>query len=182
MVRRYDRVGVVRASTGPLLVPGSGHRANLTERRSVLDFDDCYRATALLSSGECSACAACRPHPPTPIVEVTPAAADGLVLTQAVDAPNPLPRFDNSAVDGYAVYSPDIARADYGRPISLPVHRHIAAGNPTPMTLTPGTTDKIMTGARSRRAQPGSCPSKTSTGSAEPRTSSDLSCPVPTCG
>ena len=73
--------------------------------------------------------------------------AGGLVLASPIDAPNPLPRFHNSAVDGYAVCSADIAAADRTRPVSLPVRHHIAAGSPTPMTFTPGTTDKIMTGA-----------------------------------
>lgn len=73
-----------------------------------------------------------------PLVE-----AEGLVLSADVVAPLSLPVFDNSAMDGYAVYAPDIAEV----PVTLPVAADIPAGRTDPLTLTPGTVHRIMTGA-----------------------------------
>lgn len=69
--------------------------------------------------------------------------AEGLVLTADVVAPLSLPVFDNSAMDGYAVYAPDVAEV----PVRLPVVEDIPAGRTDPLTLKPGTAHRIMTGA-----------------------------------
>ena len=58
-----------------------------------------------------------------------------------------LPRFDNSAMDGYAVRVVDVADASPDTPVSLPVVGEIAAGAAPPHRLSPGTAMKIMTGA-----------------------------------
>jgi molybdopterin molybdotransferase len=59
----------------------------------------------------------------------------------------PLPPFDNSAMDGYAVRAADIAAAAEGTPVVLPVVGDIAAGSSTPYTVQPGLCVRIMTGA-----------------------------------
>jgi molybdopterin molybdotransferase len=58
-----------------------------------------------------------------------------------------LPRFDNSAMDGYAVRAADVAEARQDAPLSLPVVGEIAAGGAATHRLSPGTAMKIMTGA-----------------------------------
>jgi molybdopterin molybdotransferase len=58
-----------------------------------------------------------------------------------------LPRFDNSAMDGYAVRAEDVAEATQDAPVSLPVVGEIAAGKAALHRLSPGTAMKIMTGA-----------------------------------
>ncbi len=58
-----------------------------------------------------------------------------------------MPRFDNSAMDGYAVRAEDVAGASEASPVSLPVVGEVAAGQAAPHRLSPGTAIKIMTGA-----------------------------------
>jgi molybdopterin molybdotransferase len=88
--------------------------------------------------------AAIRPLPPEdiPLTE-----AGGAVL--AVDAVTnwPLPGFDNSAMDGYAVLAADVAGASAEKPVTLPVDAEIAAGDTAAYSLAPGRSFKIMTGA-----------------------------------
>jgi molybdopterin molybdotransferase len=59
----------------------------------------------------------------------------------------PLPSFDNSGMDGYAVYAADVAAAAPGAPVTLPVAEQIPAGDTRALTLAPGTSARIMTGA-----------------------------------
>jgi len=67
----------------------------------------------------------------------------GRILAHNLIAPINVPAFDNSAMDGYAVNSPDIAASGES---CLPISQRIAAGHPgTP--LTPGTAARIFTGA-----------------------------------
>ncbi|MFN8043645.1 MAG: gephyrin-like molybdotransferase Glp [Mycobacterium sp.] len=82
-----------------------------------------------------------------PPVRVGLAEAEGLVLAADVDAPLSLPVFDNSAMDGYAVRAEDVASADADHPVRLPVAEDIPAGRTDQLTLAPGTTHRIMTGA-----------------------------------
>jgi len=72
---------------------------------------------------------------------------DGLVLAEDVTAASPLPSFDNSAMDGYAVRVADVAAATEENPVTLPVAAEVAAGDTGPYALRPGTSIKIMTGA-----------------------------------
>jgi len=71
----------------------------------------------------------------------------GLVLAEDVTAASPLPSFDNSAMDGYAVRVDDIAAATEENPVTLPVTAEVAAGDTGTYALQPGTSIKIMTGA-----------------------------------
>ncbi|RKS72171.1 molybdopterin molybdochelatase [Actinomadura pelletieri DSM 43383] len=73
--------------------------------------------------------------------------AQGAVLAEPVSAPVPLPPFDNSAMDGYAVVAADIAAATEADPVALPVVGDIAAGDTGVSAIRPGLTARIMTGA-----------------------------------
>jgi molybdopterin molybdotransferase len=84
---------------------------------------------------------------PRPTAAVRLTEAHGLVLASDVTAPLPLPVFDNSAMDGYAVRSADVAGAGPGHPVTLPVAEDIPAGRTDALTLAPGTAHRIMTGA-----------------------------------
>ena len=59
-----------------------------------------------------------------------------------------LPSFDNSGMDGYAVYAADVAGAAEDSPATLRVTGEIAAGDIGAYRLAPGTAMRIMTGAR----------------------------------
>jgi molybdopterin molybdotransferase len=69
--------------------------------------------------------------------------AHGCVLAEDVVAPAPLPGFDNSAMDGYAVRSADVQQV----PCVLPVVGDVAAGPASPLSVQPGLSVRIMTGA-----------------------------------
>ena len=73
--------------------------------------------------------------------------AHNCVLTEDVVAPAPLPGFDNSAMDGYAVRAADVAGASDASPVVLPVTGDIAAGPVSPLRVQPGVCVRIMTGA-----------------------------------
>ncbi|WOQ16181.1 gephyrin-like molybdotransferase Glp [Raineyella sp. W15-4] len=73
--------------------------------------------------------------------------AAGLSLCEEIIADLDLPRFDNSALDGYAVRAGDLDGASRARPVVLPVTRSVTAGDPAGEELAPGTVVKIMTGA-----------------------------------
>ncbi|MDQ1748410.1 MAG: molybdopterin molybdotransferase [Frankiaceae bacterium] len=80
-------------------------------------------------------------------LELTMLDAHGCVLAEDVTATHPLPPFDNSAMDGYAVRAADIATATASTPVTLPVVGDIAAGSVTPYSVQPGLCVRIMTGA-----------------------------------
>jgi molybdopterin molybdotransferase len=73
--------------------------------------------------------------------------AVGRVLSSDVAATVSLPGFDNSAMDGYAVFAGDVASATTDRPVKLPVAEDIPAGRTDIPILEPGTAHRIMTGA-----------------------------------
>ena len=73
--------------------------------------------------------------------------AYGLVLAEDVAAASPLPSFDNSGLDGYAVRVGDVAAASDEDPVTLPVTAEVAAGDTGTYALPPGAAIKIMTGA-----------------------------------
>jgi molybdopterin molybdotransferase len=87
---------------------------------------------------------ALEPLPPydQPLLE-----ALGLPVCEDIVAPMDLPSFDNSAMDGYAVYFDDVASASEDQPVHLPVVGEMAAGQTKLFALSPGTTVRIMTGA-----------------------------------
>lgn len=71
----------------------------------------------------------------------------GLPVAEDVVSPMPLPAFDNSAMDGYAVVHADVAGATADEPVKLPVVGEIGAGQAKLLAMSPGTAVKIMTGA-----------------------------------
>lgn len=73
--------------------------------------------------------------------------AVGLSLCEDIVADLDLPRFDNSAMDGYAVHVADLEGVSRARPRALPVVRSIAAGDAPGEELEEGVVAKIMTGA-----------------------------------
>lgn len=75
--------------------------------------------------------------------EVPLRAARGLVLARAVDAPEDIPPFANSAVDGFAVRAADVAPT----PVTLRVVATVAAGAAPDREVGAGEAIRIMTGA-----------------------------------
>ena len=80
---------------------------------------------------------------PLSALEVGLLDAHGCILAEDVVAPAPLPGFDNSAMDGYAVRIADLATV----PAVLPVVGDVAAGPASPLRVQPGLCVRIMTGA-----------------------------------
>jgi molybdopterin molybdotransferase len=76
-------------------------------------------------------------------VKVLVAEALGLTLAEDLRAPHPLPRFDNSAMDGYAVRAADTADA----PVELRLSGEVRAGGDADQSVAPGFAVRIMTGA-----------------------------------
>jgi len=75
------------------------------------------------------------------------AEALGLVAAEAILAPEPVPPFTNSAMDGFALRAGDAAGATPDQPVRLPVLGEIPAGRPASAALEPGAAFRIMTGA-----------------------------------
>jgi molybdopterin molybdotransferase len=84
---------------------------------------------------------------PLPSQVVSTADCIGRVLAKPLIAPIDMPRFDNSAMDGYAVLASDIETATQKSPVSLRVLETIYAGCEPENTVQPGTACCIMTGA-----------------------------------
>ncbi|MCW2743688.1 MAG: molybdopterin molybdochelatase [Mycobacterium sp.] len=80
-------------------------------------------------------------------LELTLGDAHGCTLAEDVMALAPLPGFDNSAMDGYAVHAADLAGASPETPVKLPVVADIAAGSHLDVAVRPGMCVRIMTGA-----------------------------------
>src|SRR4029453_16371461 len=86
-------------------------------------------------------------------VDVLPAATlplsqtAGRVLAEAVRAPMPLPRFDNAAMDGYAVRTADVSGATVDAPTALRLAAPSSAGQPMPPRMPAGCACPIATGA-----------------------------------
>ncbi|MBO3101068.1 molybdopterin molybdotransferase MoeA [Cellulomonas fengjieae] len=80
---------------------------------------------------------------PLPAVDVLLDDADGLVLAHDLVTDEPLPRWDNSAMDGYAVRQADVTEL----PATLRVVADLPAGSADEPLVTPGTAARIMTGA-----------------------------------
>ncbi|MCI2422583.1 molybdopterin molybdotransferase MoeA [Saccharopolyspora sp. K220] len=86
--------------------------------------------------------------PRTPVLAKPLADCLGHALAADLATPIPLPPFDNSAMDGYAVRSVDLADASEQHPVKLPVHEDIPAGRVDVSPLQPGSAHRIMTGAQ----------------------------------
>ena len=86
-----------------------------------------------------------RPLPPT---ELGITEAEGSVLAEDITASRPLPPFDNSAMDGYALIAADTAGAAKDAPVMLRVTGEVAAGDTGAYAVTPGSCLRITTGAK----------------------------------
>ena len=84
---------------------------------------------------------------PLPAEDVSLREAGGRVLAEAITAPHPVPPFDNSMVDGFAVVARDVREAGPENPVELPVDEDVPAGRGTQLALAPGRAMRIMTGA-----------------------------------
>jgi len=71
----------------------------------------------------------------------------GRVLGEDVAATHPVPAFDNSAMDGFAVRAPDLAGAGPTSPVTLRVVGESRAGHPARVALGEGQAVAISTGA-----------------------------------
>ena len=71
----------------------------------------------------------------------------GCVIAHEVRAGWPLPSFDNSSMDGYAVQAADLATASPQTPAVLTVIDDVPAGDRARMRVVPGSAVRIMTGA-----------------------------------
>lgn len=71
----------------------------------------------------------------------------GLPIHEDFVSAHDLPRFANSAMDGYALRAQDVTDASQSHPVMLPVVGEIAAGSGRPFAISAGTAVKIMTGA-----------------------------------
>lgn len=84
------------------------------------------------------------PSEPEPVALV---AALGRVLAEDVRAEQPVPAFDNSAMDGFAVRAQDVAGAEGSRPVLLGVVDESRAGAPARARLAAAQAIAISTGA-----------------------------------
>ena len=84
---------------------------------------------------------------PGDVEEVLVGEALGLVSANEILASHPLPRFANSAMDGYAVVAKDVADASEETPVELRVVGEVRAGDPGEIQVDPGCAARIMTGA-----------------------------------
>jgi len=84
-----------------------------------------------------------------PLDPITLPLADshGCVLADDVVAQWPLPSFDNSSMDGYAVIASDVSAAAETSPVTLTVIDDVPAGSRADVALRPGCAVRIMTGA-----------------------------------
>ena len=79
--------------------------------------------------------------------EVSLEGALGLVTATDLMAPHALPRFDNSAMDGFAVRGQETATASEDTPIALEITGEVKAGDRGLLRVQAGSAAKIMTGA-----------------------------------
>ncbi|MED5316464.1 MAG: gephyrin-like molybdotransferase Glp, partial [Candidatus Neomarinimicrobiota bacterium] len=71
----------------------------------------------------------------------------GRVLAEDIPALFPMPRFDNSAMDGFAVRAVDTADAEKDNAVTLKMIGGVSAGDPGDLVLKPGECAQCMTGA-----------------------------------
>lgn len=85
---------------------------------------------------------------PLPTETVSVDKALGGFLARPAKAPAHSPRFEQSAMDGYAVHMADVAGARPGHPVALKLADELPAGDQRSVTLKPGQTVKVFTGSR----------------------------------
>jgi len=107
--------------------------------------DDCFAFDGpLMALADARALLMARVVPIAPVEDVGLAAALGRVLAQDIVADVAVPPYDNSAVDGYAVFADDLL-AD--RETVLPIAGRVAAGHPLGRPQRRGEAVQIFTGA-----------------------------------
>jgi molybdopterin molybdotransferase len=84
---------------------------------------------------------------PLPAETVSLEDCAGRALREPLVASHPLPPFRNTAMDGFAVRSADLAGASEARPVMLRVAEVLPAGRAPERPLAPGEAARIMTGA-----------------------------------
>ncbi len=84
---------------------------------------------------------------PLPAESVPIGDALGLVVAEDMHSPRPLPRFDNAAMDGFAVRSEDLANAVSTAPVTLPVAGAVVAGASGVPALPARSAVRVATGA-----------------------------------
>jgi len=84
---------------------------------------------------------------PLPIETIAVTTALYRVLAESARSATDLPRFDNSAMDGYALRAGDSADASPDHPVRLPVAQIHAAGDAGAAPLPAGCCARILTGA-----------------------------------
>jgi len=85
---------------------------------------------------------------PLPARRLALADAEGCVLARAVQTLRPLPPFDASAMDGYAVRARDVFAAGPAHPVRLRVIASAPAGHPVGAVVGAGDAVRILTGAQ----------------------------------
>jgi molybdopterin molybdotransferase len=107
--------------------------------------DDCFAfGGPMMSVDEAVSIIAARVMAVQDIETVSLTAADGRILAKEISAPLPLPPFTNSAVDGYAVRSGDLAQLEEQ---AFPVAGRVQAGAAAQGPVEPGHAVRIFTGA-----------------------------------
>ena len=107
--------------------------------------DDCFAfGGPMMSVDEAVSIIAARVTAVQDIETVSLTAADGRILAKEISAPLPLPPFTNSAVDGYAVRSGDLAQLEEQ---AFPVAGRVQAGAAAQGPVEPGHAVRIFTGA-----------------------------------
>ena len=111
---------------------------------SVADTDPCFEnQPALLSVDEAVAALLAQARPVAETGRLDLAQATGRILAKDLQSHIDVPGFDNSAMDGYALHSRDLAQAQAG---GLEISQRITAGTEG-STLQTGTVARIFTGA-----------------------------------
>ena len=86
---------------------------------------------------------------PAPVTErLSLGDALGRVLAEQILSPIHLPAFDNSAMDGYAIHSPDLTGASAESPVRLCLWGKVAAGETLADPVHLGTCVRLFTGSR----------------------------------
>ena len=84
---------------------------------------------------------------PLGIERMSITAALGRILAEEIRSSRDIPGFDNSAMDGYAVRSADVAAASEANPVRLEVLETVAAGMMPSRRVAAGQAVRTMTGA-----------------------------------
>ena len=86
-------------------------------------------------------------QPSAAVEEINLADAAGRILAQDIFAPEPSPRYTNSAMDGFALRWEDVAAAREGQAVTLVLIGESRAGKPFAHNVAEGQTIRISTGA-----------------------------------